>query len=39
MATISKPEFNWDGPCMEQELIRWDSVALENLKINNTGRS
>ena len=37
MPTTGKPEFNWDAPCLEQELIRWESVALDNLKINKTG--
>ena len=37
MPTIGKPEFNWDAPCLEQELISWESVALDNLNINNTG--
>ena len=37
MPTIGKPEFNWDVPCLEQELIRLESVALDNLKINKTG--
>ena len=37
MPTIGKPELIWDVPCLEQELIRWESVALYNFKINKTG--
>ena len=37
MPTTGKPEFNWDAPCVEEELIRWQSIALDNLKINKTG--
>ena len=37
MPAIDKREFNWDSPCLEQELIRWESVPLDNVKMNKTG--
>ena len=37
MPAIGKPEFKWDVPCLEEELIRWESVVLDNLKITRNG--
>ena len=37
MPTIGNPIFNWNTPCLEQELIRWDDVADDNFRVNKTG--
>ena len=36
MPKVGTPEFNWEAPCLEQELIRWESVVEDNWKVNNT---
>ena len=36
MPKVGTPEFNWEAPCLEQELIRCESVVEDNWKVNNT---
>ena len=36
MPKVGSPEFNREAPCLEQELIRWESVLEDNWKVNNT---
>ena len=36
MPTIGNPIFNWNTPCLEQELIRWEDVVDDNFRINKT---
>ena len=33
---VGKPDFNWEAPCLEQELIRWQHVMVDNFTVNNT---
>ena len=32
MPKVGTPEFNWEAPCLEQELIRWESVVEYKLE-------
>ena len=36
MPTIQNPIFNWNAPCLELELIRWENVVDDNVRVNNT---
>ena len=34
MPTVGNPIFNWDTPCLEQELIKWENVVDDNFRVN-----
>ena len=36
MPTIGNPISNWNAPCQEQELIRWEDVVDDNFRVNKT---
>ena len=36
MPTVGNPIFNWDASCLEQELIRWEDVIDDNIRVNKT---
>ena len=36
MPTIGNPIFNWNAPCLGQELIRWKDVVDDNFRVTKT---
>ena len=36
MPTIGNPIFNWSAPCLEKELLKWEDVADDSLRVNKT---